>query len=206
MNTGLGDAVNLAWKLVDVLQNRAAPDLLDTYEPERIAFAKLLIDTTDRAFTFVTSAGPLARFVRTIVAPRVLPLFFRSAAFRRYMFRRVSQISINYRHSRISHGHAGTVKAGDRLPCVAPANVPDNFLPLESLDWQLHVYGDCSDCIQEFCQQRSLPLHKIDWTKQAATAGMTKDALYLIRPDGFIAFVDPDPSPASLDAYLTSLK
>jgi 2-polyprenyl-6-methoxyphenol hydroxylase-like FAD-dependent oxidoreductase len=36
MNTGIGDAVNLAWKLAAVLQGRADPSLLDSYEPERI--------------------------------------------------------------------------------------------------------------------------------------------------------------------------
>ena len=37
MNTGIGDAVNLAWKLAAVLHSRADLGLLDTYEPERIA-------------------------------------------------------------------------------------------------------------------------------------------------------------------------
>lgn len=34
-NTCVGDAVNLGWKLVAVLQGWAAPELLDSYEPER---------------------------------------------------------------------------------------------------------------------------------------------------------------------------
>ena len=34
------DAVNLAWKLSAVLRGRAAPSILDSYEPERIAFAQ----------------------------------------------------------------------------------------------------------------------------------------------------------------------
>ena len=50
MNTGIGDAVNLAWKLAAVLQGRADSAILDTYEPERIAFARSLVATTDRAF------------------------------------------------------------------------------------------------------------------------------------------------------------
>ena len=57
MNTGIGDAVNLAWKLADVVHGRAAASLLDTYEPERIAFARRLVATTDRAFTGVTSTA-----------------------------------------------------------------------------------------------------------------------------------------------------
>ena len=48
MNTGIGDAVNLAWKLAAVLQGRADASILDSYEPERIAFARRLVATTDR--------------------------------------------------------------------------------------------------------------------------------------------------------------
>ena len=40
MNTGIGDAVNLAWKLAAVLNGGAADSLLDTYELERIGFAR----------------------------------------------------------------------------------------------------------------------------------------------------------------------
>ncbi|RYY51680.1 MAG: FAD-binding protein, partial [Comamonadaceae bacterium] len=47
MNTGIGDAVNLAWKLAAVVRGEAPDSLLDTYERERIAFARKLVDTTD---------------------------------------------------------------------------------------------------------------------------------------------------------------
>jgi 2-polyprenyl-6-methoxyphenol hydroxylase-like FAD-dependent oxidoreductase len=42
MNTGIGDAINLAWKLAAVLAGRAADKLLDSYEAERIGFARRL--------------------------------------------------------------------------------------------------------------------------------------------------------------------
>ena len=58
MNTGIADAVNLAWKLAAVVQGSATPALVDTYEPERIAFARRLVTTTDQAFTAVTSPAP----------------------------------------------------------------------------------------------------------------------------------------------------
>ena len=54
MNTGIGDAVNLAWKLAAVVRKGANASLLDSYEPERIAFARRLVATTDQAFTGVT--------------------------------------------------------------------------------------------------------------------------------------------------------
>jgi 2-polyprenyl-6-methoxyphenol hydroxylase-like FAD-dependent oxidoreductase len=69
MNTGIGDAVNLAWKLAAVVRRRADASLLDSYEPERIAFARRLVATTDQAFTGVTSAGPIARLVRLQIVP-----------------------------------------------------------------------------------------------------------------------------------------
>ncbi len=73
MNTGLGDAVNLAWKLAAVLDGRADEALLDTYEPERIAFARRLVATTDRAFTAATSPTRWSRFVRLTLLPAAGP-------------------------------------------------------------------------------------------------------------------------------------
>ncbi|MGI5132376.1 FAD-dependent monooxygenase [Pseudonocardia sp. CA-107938] len=40
MNTGIGDAYNLAWKLAQVLDGRSAADLLNSYESERRAVAE----------------------------------------------------------------------------------------------------------------------------------------------------------------------
>ena len=207
MNTGIGDAVNLAWKLAAVLRGRGGRSLLDTYEPERIAFARRLVATTDRAFTLVTSPGRIARFVRLALVPRVLPPLFESKAVRRYMFRTVSQIGINYRHSALSQGAAGRVEAGDRLPWVpfeeaASGAVRDNFAPLDSLDWQAHVYGPSAPNLAELCQQRGVAFYAFPWQVAAQRAGLRKGALYLVRPDGYLGLVDPGANPALLDEYL----
>src|SRR5262249_21382634 len=141
MNTGIGDSVNLAWKLAAVLGGRASPDLLDTYEAERVPFARSLVATTDRIFEGVVGQSMLARMVRTLFFPLILPFALRFAAVRRAQFRLVSQTRIAYRSSPLSDGSAGAVHAGDRLPWVEGI---DNFAPLTSLDWQLHVYGQAS--------------------------------------------------------------
>src|SRR6185437_842698 len=96
MNTGIGDAINLAWKLSSVLAGHAPDRLLDTYEAERIGFARRLVATTDRAFSLATAEGRLADLVRTRIAPLVFPLAARFDATREYMFRTVSQIMVNY--------------------------------------------------------------------------------------------------------------
>jgi 2-polyprenyl-6-methoxyphenol hydroxylase-like FAD-dependent oxidoreductase len=198
MNTGIGDAVNLAWKLAAVLHGRAETALLDTYEPERIAFARRLVATTDRAFTVVTSPGPIARFVRVEVAPRLLPALFAVRAFRRLMFRTVSQIAVDYRGSSLSEGRAGRVRGGDRLPWVAG----DNFSPLSSLDWQVHVYGAADPGIVEVCGRRGLALHSFPWHSAASRAGLERGAVYLVRPDGYVGLADPEGSPGRVERYL----
>src|ERR1700687_5190247 len=116
MYNGIGDAVNLAWKLAAVLHRRADASLLDSYEPERIAFARRLVATTDQAFTGVTSRGAIARLVRLDIVPLFIPLLFRFRTVRRYMFRTVSQTVVNYRGSSLSEGRGGTVHGGERLP------------------------------------------------------------------------------------------
>ena len=69
MNTGIGDAINLAWKLAAVLRGRAPDRLLDSYEAERIGFARRLVATTDRVFSFATAEGRIADIMRTRIAP-----------------------------------------------------------------------------------------------------------------------------------------
>jgi 2-polyprenyl-6-methoxyphenol hydroxylase-like FAD-dependent oxidoreductase len=209
MNTGIADAVNLAWKLASVIQGRAAAALLDSYEPERIAFARRLVATTDRVFGAVTSPGRLARIFRTEMLPRLLPLLAGSAAFRRLMFRTVSQTAIHYRASPLSEGSAGGVRGGDRLPWVAARGISaeadgDNFASLASLDWQLHVYGvPPSAALEAACRRRDLALHC--FPTAAATmrrSGLLPGAAYLVRPDGYIGFADAAAEPARLERYL----
>src|SRR5262249_23603841 len=116
MNTGIGDAINLAWKLAAALNGRASDALLDSYEAERIGFARRLVATTDRVFTFASAEGKLADFVRTRIAPLVIPAAYSFEAVRRFAFRTVSQTMLNYRGGPLSEGAAGDVHGGDRLP------------------------------------------------------------------------------------------
>ena len=182
MNTGIGDAVNLAWKLADVIVRRAGTALLDSYEPERIAFARRLVNTTDRAFVAVTSDSTLARLIRLKIAPPLIAQLFAIPRLRRLMFRIVSQTAITYRESELSEGPDG----GDRLPWVDLGDGGDNFAPLSSLDWQVHVYGTATADLRELCARRALPIHEFAWSAAMRRQGIARDALYLVRPDGHI--------------------
>ncbi|MEZ0391964.1 MAG: FAD-dependent monooxygenase, partial [Pseudobdellovibrionaceae bacterium] len=136
MNTGIGDAVNLAWKLGEVLKGESSEELLESYEADRMPFAKLLVRTTDQAFKVVSSPGPWAQFVRTRVIPWLLPAAFQFEFLRYFLFRTVSQTGISYRHALAGLGQK--LQPGDRLPWIESV---DNFTPLKTLAWQVHVYG-----------------------------------------------------------------
>ncbi|HEY7056381.1 MAG TPA: FAD-dependent monooxygenase [Vicinamibacterales bacterium] len=205
MNTGIGDAINLAWKLAAVVYRRAPEWILETYEPERIAFARRLVATTDRAFTAVTSDGMIARTLRLHVAPTLIQRLFALKTVRQYMFRTVSQTLIDYRESRLSEGQAGTVHGGDRLPWVTPdpgADAMGNFAPLASSAWQVHVYGETTADLGSACEQRQLSLHPFPWTTATARAGLRRDAAYLVRPDGYVALADPAGNAKAITSFL----
>lgn len=200
MNTGIGDAVNLGWKLAAVLRGRAPMRLLDSYEPERIGFARRLVATTDRVFQLITRRGWLAELTRVRIAPPVVAALFREPSTRRLLFRTVSQIAIDYRGSDLSEGRVGRIRGGDRLPWVQ--TIPDNFTALTSLDWQVHVYGTASRELVDCCAARGLRLNVFPWSASAAHAGLARDAAYLVRPDGHVALAIRIQSRAPLERYL----
>jgi 2-polyprenyl-6-methoxyphenol hydroxylase-like FAD-dependent oxidoreductase len=199
MNTGIGDAINLAWKLAAVIKRGGDPTVLDTYEPERIGFARRLVATTDRMFQLATSRSPAAGPIRRSLLPALMPRFFAYPAFRRFMFRIVSQTRIEYRQSPLSEGHSHGIHAGDRLPWLCD---PDNFAPLGGVGWQAQVYGHASPDLARACSARGIDLHPVPWTSACADAGFVEKGLYLVRPDGYLGLVDPQASPDRLKRYL----
>ena len=119
------------------------------------------------------------------------------------MFETLSQIGVNYRHSRLSAGVAGSVHGGDRLPWVELAEGRDNFAPLTSLAWQVHVYGEPRRGLAEACAELGLPLHVFAWQSGMRGAGLKNAALYLVRPDGYVALADPSAEPERLRQYFS---
>jgi 2-polyprenyl-6-methoxyphenol hydroxylase-like FAD-dependent oxidoreductase len=206
MNTGIGDAVNLAWKLAAVWKGDSPPQLLETYEPERIAFARRLVATTDRVFAFVSARGPFATWLRLNVVPRLFPALFQFAAVRRTMFRIVSQVAIQYPQSALSQGPEGTSKGGERLPWVQFVDAQgfhrDNFACLSSMNWQVHCYGTPSPGLKTVCEVSGVEMHVFPWQAEMEKAGLKRSAAYVIRPDGHIGIVDGQNDTHQVSSYL----
>jgi hypothetical protein len=210
MNTGIGDAINLAWKLAAVLEGQAPDALLDSYEAERLPFARRLVDTTDRVFSLVTAEGPVAEVVRTGLVPRIMPLLARFPAARTYFFRTISQTVLHYRHAPLNAGHAGQVRGGDRLPWVRFED-GDNYAPparqgkdglRAAPGWQVHVYGSARTDLVTWCALHGVALRRYDWQESCAQAGLARDAAYLLRPDSYVGLAAGTPAVELLDDYL----
>ena len=110
MNTGIGDAVNFAWKLAEVLQGNAGEEL-DSYEIERIRFARGLVATTDRAFAFLSKTGIIGAVLRTALIPAIVPLLLRLSPVRHFVFRTVSQIKLTIAAARSAKAPQGRFAA-----------------------------------------------------------------------------------------------
>ena len=204
MNTGIGDAINLAWKLAAVVNGRGNDALLDSYHAERAAFAKTLIKTTDQAFNLASRKGSVFGFMRTYVVPNVAKLAFGLATARAAMFRAISQVAISYSNGPLGAGRAGTVSGGDRLPFVH-LETGDNYGPLADITWQVHVYGQPADALRTWCADKDIPLHVFDWTAGCDAAGFARDAAYLLRPDTYIGCASPAGDVVPLQDYLKGL-
>jgi hypothetical protein len=136
---------------------------------------------------------------------QALPSAVRGPVERCIAFRTVSQTVINYRDSALSEGRAGEVHGGDRLPWVRLDSTPgsaDNFAPLTSLEWQVHVYGGATAEVRALCAERRLPLHEFAWQADMQSAGLHRDGLYLVRPDGYVALAAMEQRAKVLASYL----
>ncbi|MDF5954741.1 FAD-dependent monooxygenase [Pseudomonas aeruginosa] len=98
---GLRDAANLAWKLAWVLQGRAAPAILDSYDGERRPHAREMID--------------LAKFMGRLIMPRNAWL----ALFGHGLMRALSLIPLPGGTSKSSISSRGASSSADSL-CASP--------------------------------------------------------------------------------------
>lgn len=69
-----------------------------------------------------------------------------------------------------------------RLPWIETTN-GDDFAPLRSVDWQIHIYGKVNPELTDFSRFQSLELHEFPWEVRVIDAIFKQDTLYFTRPD-----------------------
>ncbi|WP_434452154.1 FAD-dependent oxidoreductase [Lentzea sp. E54] len=110
MNTGLGDAENLAWKLALVVRGRATERLLDTYEAERRPIGARVLASTTPATRLVLGPGLVTRTIRD----RVMWPLLNAGPVQRRLVRFTSQLDVRY-----SGPLAAGRRGGERVPAFA---------------------------------------------------------------------------------------
>jgi 2-polyprenyl-6-methoxyphenol hydroxylase-like FAD-dependent oxidoreductase len=212
MNTGLQDAYNLAWKLALVVQGRASPELLDSYEQERIPVAQQLLRTTDRAFQLVVSEGWLAGVFRTRIMARVAAFAMTIERIRKTAFRTISQIGISYPQSSLSKAQTlmpnGAPAPGDRFPWIqlSDARSPgrDVLQELDDTRFNLVVFGQL--VITRTSRELSGILNVISISEDDLRDGariIPSPSFYLLRPDGHVGLCGTFLNTREVTEYLT---
>ena len=146
MNTGIGDAINLAWKLAAVLAGRRAATVCST--ATRPSGSALRGGWSRPPIACSALPPPKAgspTSLRTRIAPHADSQGRRvSRRFASILFRTVSQITLNYRGGPLSGG-VGRACAWRRPAAMgARSTATDNFAPLAAMTWQVHVYGSAT--------------------------------------------------------------
>jgi 2-polyprenyl-6-methoxyphenol hydroxylase-like FAD-dependent oxidoreductase len=190
MNTGLGDAVNLGWKLAGVVNGWCEPKILASYNEERRPFGVQLVHTTDQAFTMIVSKSWLPRFIRTRILPLVMSTALHFKSLRRLMFKTISQTRIAYRKSSLSDGsRCGAIHSGDRFPWF-------EWDDGNSYDWLANTgyvvlsFGGAQPCEIPGWKGPSAQIAVNGAAAIAAiTVGLPRRGCVAVRPDMYVAKV-----------------
>lgn len=218
MNTGFQDAANLAWKLAQVQRTRVSPGLLDSYNAERHPIGIQLLRFTDRLYKVAADLHGWQAWARDFFGPFLIGRMSVAPIPHRKAFRRLSQISLEYRASPINvnqllYSLKGPL-AGQRAPDARISTQRQMFDLLTG--YQFHVVALSrkhlvDDEVHEYTQQlrsiaafgiathlvgrvacrRDPRVEYVDSGQVFEHYGLKDDeskALYVIRPDGYVAW------------------
>ena len=179
MNAGIQDMINLSWKLAMVLGGRAKPELLDTYESDRLPVIRQLVGMTERATKVFNSTSPIVHAALTRLAPLVLG----RAAVQEKAAPRLGQIAASYRDCPIAKGggRIGSLRAGDRVPDMEVTTQTGERCRLYDL-------LDLSTLTLFVSDERIAQAYR-PWEDLVSIQRVSRDdaGWMLVRPDGYLA-------------------
>jgi 2-polyprenyl-6-methoxyphenol hydroxylase-like FAD-dependent oxidoreductase len=188
-NTGVQDALNLAWKLAAVVRGEAGPALLDSYEAERLPLSRLMVQ---QAYTRYATRVVPERGTDGVEAP-VPDIDL--------------EIGLVSRSGAVLDGDEGALhlspaeldgRPGTRAPHVALAGGGSTLDLLGSGFVVLRAAGDD-------WAPPGATAHVIDAPGFAEAYGLTGGGAALVRPDGVVAWRGPDDREAIAGALATVL-
>jgi 2-polyprenyl-6-methoxyphenol hydroxylase-like FAD-dependent oxidoreductase len=196
LNISVQDAFNLAWKIALVHLNQAPDSLLDTYQEERHPVAKHVLEATTAGTYFLVMPHLKLRSAFFKLMSRL----FRIPFFRKRFAYAVSELSTHYKKSSIVAQPLRDIfwrgpQPGTRAPIL------DNP---EEVRHILLIFG--APGFNPKLPEKLVCLEHVELDSPIALAyKVKKPCLYLIRPDGYVAFrmnrIDPKP----LDMFLLKI-
>jgi 2-polyprenyl-6-methoxyphenol hydroxylase-like FAD-dependent oxidoreductase len=176
MNAGLGDAMNLGWKLAAAIHGWAPDDLLDTYTPERHPVGEWVLNWT-RAQVAIIRPDPHARAIAAIIRDLI-----DTKEGTNYFVEKISGISMRY-------------DLGGEHPLIG-RSTPDFELEDGSRLGSLLQDGrgllldfSANESLKAVCEGRQ---DRLNYVRSHAKDQKGLAAL-LIRPDGFVAWATNAP-------------
>ena len=169
MNTGMQDAVNLAWKLAGVERGWSAA-LLDSYSPERSAVGDMVLRNASRLTDLVTLAHPAAQHARNLALRVLLGVH----AVQDAMATTMSEIAIAYAQSPLSSGrHAGRRLAPEQYdgPPPGAGSAPRFVLHAADADRGAALTARFPDLVEARVRISPRP-----------------GDILIVRPDGYVGF------------------
>ena len=207
MNTGIGDAENLAWKLAMVVNGTAEQKLLDSYEAERRPVAAKAVKSTGAASNLVLGNHVVARLLRDRV---VVPLMNR-ASMQRGVWEFLSQLKVTYRRGPLGRqarkwkwfSGQGPLP-GDRVPdieCARAGGGGQTILHAELGDrWALVLPGRV---VSDECAAVVVKRLGDDRMSTLVADHDANGEIMLVRPDAHLGWRGRDPE--ALDRWLAAV-
>lgn len=186
MNTGMQDAINLAWKLAMVVQGDAGEHLLDSYSPERSAVGDMVLRNATALTDVATLTNPAAQAARNLVARFLLGFH----TVRHEMAATMSEVDIAYKKSPLSSGRHGGARWDPRHYAGPP--------PGAGPSPRFALYAADAD--------KAASITKKFATLVEATPRPSPDRdVHLVRPDGYVGLTARADDWDKLDRYLQEL-
>lgn len=197
MNTGVGDAENLAWKLALVVKGRAEEALLDTYEAERRPLATEVLRGTTAATRLLFSDNTLVR----LLLDRVVVPLVQKPWIQHKITAAGTQLGISYRRGPLA-GRAivgRRPRPGDRvkdLPCVRSDGTRARLHAELGGRWVLLAAEGSADALVAAASKRLG-----DSLVEFAAIEDGSGEVMLVRPDAHLAWRGP-PGSVGLERWL----
>jgi FAD binding domain len=231
MNTGIQDAWNLGWKLALVQRCFARPDLLDSFERERMPVEHNVLKMTEFTQNMITAEKRSNRLLRD----NLLPILSGTGLFQKTATKTVSETAVEYRESPIVEDHYAPdgPRAGDFAPGALVSRPEKNgrialatlfgrghalfyLASLESWPDALQTAKPIFEVIQQNYGRVITPYLILPNEASLSQPGVdvlldvegqfaehyAASVLYLVRPDGYIACRCLAAKQNLLEAYL----